>query len=139
MGGNERERRMKKVMKLAVVFVIIVLIGITGFKSWSAKLVKEAAGLEDVAVDISKVADGIYEGHSELGPVIVDVKVTMQKSKTTEVEIINHQNGLGQAANAITKEMVEKNTYDVDAISGATVSSEIIMNAVNDALQKGLR
>ena len=83
--------------------------------------------------------DGIYEGHSELGPVIVDVIVTVEKGKITGVEIVNHQNGLGQSANVIVDEMLDKNTYDVDAVSGATVSSEIIMNAVNDALQKGLR
>ena len=50
-----------------------------------------------------------------------------------------HQNGLGQSANAIVNEMLDKNTYEVDAISGATVSSEVIINAVNDALLKGLR
>ena len=83
--------------------------------------------------------DGIYEGHSELGPVIVDVIVTVEKGKITGVEIVNHQNGLGQSANVIVDEMLDKNTYDVDVVSGATVSSEIIMNAVNDALQKGLR
>lgn len=126
-------------MKLGIVFVIIVLIGIIGFKSWSAKIVKEAIELEDVTVDIAKVADGIYEGHSELGPVIVDVKVTVEKGKMIEVEIINHQNGFGQSANAIVENMVDKNTYDVDAISGATVSSEVIINAVNNALQKGLQ
>ena len=46
---------------------------------------------------------------------------------------------MGQSANVIVDEMVDKNTYDVDAVSGATVSSEIIMNAVNNALQKGLK
>lgn len=100
---------------------------------------KEAIELDDVTVDIAKVADGIYEGHSELGPVIVDVKVTVEKGKMIEVEIMNHQNGLGQSANAIVENMVDKNTYDVDAISGATVSSEVIINAVNNALQKGLQ
>ncbi len=130
---------MKKMMKLGIVLVIIVLIGIIGFKSWSAKIVKEAIALEDVTVDIAKVADGIYEGHSELGTVIVDVKVTVEKGKMIEVEIINHQNGFGQSANAIVENMVDKNTYDVDAISSATVSSEIIINAVSNALQKGLQ
>ena len=130
---------MKKVIRIAVIFICIVFIGVVGFKTWSAKLVKEAMELEDVAIDLSKVEDGTYEGHSELGPVIVDVKVTVKKGKITEIEIVNHQNGLGQPANVIVDEMVDKNTYDVDAVSGATVSSEIIMNAVNNALQKGLK
>ena len=130
---------MKKVIRIAVIFLCIVFIGVVGFKTWSAKLVKEARELEDVFIDLSKVEDGTYEGHSELGPVIVDVKVTVKKGKIMEIEIVNHQNGLGQPANVIVDEMVDKNTYDVDAVSGATVSSEIIMNAVNNALQKGVK
>ena len=130
---------MKKVIRIAVMFLCIVFIGVVGFKTWSAKLVKEARELEDVFIDLSKVEDGTYEGHSELGPVIVDVKVTVKKGKIEEIEIVNHQNGLGQSANVIVDEMVDKNTYDVDAVSGATVSSEIIMNAVNNALQKGVK
>ena len=130
---------MKKVIRVVAVFLGIVLIGVIGFKIWSTGLVKEAMKLEDVSIDVSKVEDGIYDGHSELGPVIVDVKVTVKKGEIIEVEIINHQNGLGQSANAIVNEMLDKNTYEVDAISGATVSSEVIINAVNDALLKGLR
>lgn len=130
---------MKKVIKIVTVLLSIVLIGVIGFKVWSTKIVKEAKELEDVSIDVSKLEDGTYEGHSELGPVIVDVKVTVEKGKITEIEIVNHQNGLGQSANVIVDEMVDKNTYDVDAVSGATVSSEVIINAVNDALQKGLK
>ena len=130
---------MKKLIKVVVVILIIVLIGVIGFKLWSAKLVNEAMALKDVSIDMSGIEDGIYEGHSELGPVVVDVKVIVENSKIIEVEILQHQNGLGQAANAIVKDIVNQNTYAVDAVSGATVSSEIIMNAVNDALQKGLK
>jgi len=129
---------MKKVMKSFAVIIIIILIAVIGYKSWSAGIVKKAAALEDKSIDISQVADGSYEGHSELGPVIVDVKVTVQDGSIINVEIVNHQNGFGQPANTIVKNMVDKNTYDVDAVSGATVSSEIIINAVNNALQKGL-
>lgn len=128
---------MKKIIKVFAIFLSIIFIGIIGFNVWSTNIVKDATELEDVFVEMSEVKDGIYEGHSELGPVIVDVKVTVEKSIMTKVEIVNHQNGLGQSANCIVEDMVDKNTYDVDAVSGATVSSEVIMNAVNDALQKG--
>lgn len=130
---------MKKLIKVVVVPFIIVLIGAIGFKLWSAKLVNEAMALKDVSIDMSNVKDGVYEGHSELGPVVVDVRVTVKSSEIIDIEILKHQNGLGQAANAIVRDIVNQNTYGVDAVSGATVSSEIIMNAVNDALQKGLK
>ena len=80
---------MKKVIRIAVIFLCIVFIGVVGFKTWSAKLVKEARELEDIFIDLSKVEDGTYEGHSELGPVIVDVKVTVKKGKIEEIEIID--------------------------------------------------
>lgn len=130
---------MKKTVKVTLVLLCIAFIGVIGFEIWSAKLVKEARELVDVSLDMSNVEDGIYEGYSELGPVIVDVKVTVECSKIMDIEIVEHQNGFGQAANAIVKDMVDKNTYEVDAVSGATVSSEVIMNAVNNALQKGLK
>ena len=130
---------MKKLIKVVVVPLIIVLIGVIGFKLWSAKLVNEAMAIKDVSIDMSKVEDGVYEGHSELGPVIVDVRVTVKSSEIIDIVILQHQNGLGQAANTIVKDIVNQNTYVVDAVSGATVSSEIIMNAVNDALQKGVK
>ena len=72
---------MKKVIRITVIFLCIVFIGVIGFKTWSAKLVKEAMELEDVSIDLSNVKDGIYEGHSELGLVIVDVIVTVECSK----------------------------------------------------------
>lgn len=130
---------MKKGVKIIAVLLILALIGSIGFRVWSATIVKSAMALEDTPLDVSNVEDGIYEGHSELGPVIVDVKVTVESGKITEADILKHENGLGESANTIVDKMVEQNTYDVDIVSGATVSSEVIMNAVNDALQKGLQ
>lgn len=74
-----------------------------------------------------------------MGPVVVDVRVTMKSGRIEDIDIIRHQNGLGESANAIIDDMLKQNTYDVDAVSGATVSSEIIMNPVNNALQKGMQ
>ena len=98
---------MKKVIKLAAiimsVIIIIVIVGVIGINSWSSKIIKEAYELEDIYIDITQIADGTYDGHSEMGPVIVDVKVTVQDGAIINVEIIKHQNGLGQAANVIVK------------------------------------
>ena len=129
----------RTMIRFLYAFAVIVLIGVIAFKGWSSKMVKEASQIEDVIIDVSQVEDGVYDGYSEMGPVVVDVRVTMKSGRIEDIEIIRHQNGLGQSANAIIDDMVKKNTYDVDAVSGATVSSEIIMNAVNNALQKGIR
>ena len=42
------------------------------------------------------------------------------------------------SAFAIVSDMIKDNTVEVDAVSGATMSSEVIKDAVRDALRSGL-
>lgn len=50
------------------------------------------------------------------------------------IDILKHDNGKGKKAEQIRANMIDSNTYDVDAISGATTSSEVIKSAVSNAL-----
>ena len=55
-----------------------------------------------------------------------------------DIEILKHECGKGRRANEIVNDMIEKNDIEVDAVSGATMSSEVIKAAVRDALRSGL-
>ena len=88
-------------------------------------------------VDVSQVKDGVYEGHSETDMVKVDVKVTVSNGDISEIEILRHECGKGKIANAIVDDIVDKEDVEVDAVSGATFSSEVIKDAVRNALRKG--
>ncbi|MCR4865338.1 MAG: FMN-binding protein, partial [Lachnospiraceae bacterium] len=48
-----------------------------------------------------------------------------------------HECGKGKIANVIVEDMIEKDDVEVDAVSGATFSSEVIKDAVRNALRKG--
>jgi uncharacterized protein with FMN-binding domain len=85
--------------------------------------------------DLSKVADGAYRGNSRVGPVRVTVEVAMKDKAITGITIIRHFNGLGKKAEAIVPRIVEKQSLEVDVISGATASSKAILQAVERALQ----
>lgn len=121
--------------KFTLVVAGLILSGFVGFQVFSASIRKSLASLENVAINMNTVADGVYSGHSELGPVSVDVEVHVTDHKLAKVDLVRHACGLGRPAEAITEKMVKQNTFDVDAISGATVSSEVIKNAVNNALR----
>lgn len=125
---------------LIVVIVCAILIGGAGIAvgNMLRAIKEEEKNLVNVPIELSQVQDGEYEGHSETTLVKVDVKVTVQSGKIVNVEIVKHQCGKGEPANAIVDDMVKENTYEVDVVSGATMSSKVIMNAVNNALQKGL-
>ena len=121
--------------KIFYVILGIVLLGTSGCLSLTASMKKNLAKIENEDIDMETVEDGIFEGHSELDPVKVDVKVLVKNHKLIKVELLRHECGLGHPADVIVDKMVEQNTWDVDAVSGATISSEIIKNAVNKALR----
>ena len=121
--------------KIFYVILGIVLLGTSGCLSLTASMKKRLAKIENEDIDMETVEDGIFEGHSELAPVKVDVKVLVENHKLIKVELLRHECGLGHPADVIVDKMVEQNTWDIDAVSGATVSSEIIKNAVNKALR----
>ncbi len=69
----------------------------------------------------------------------ITVKVTLDGTTLKDVKVVSHKETAGiadPAINDIPKEMVNAQSVDVDSISGATITSEAIKNAVKDALSK---
>ncbi len=65
------------------------------------------------------------------------VIVTMNNTRISKIEVVYHNETRGVSSNAIgliTKSIVKNQSTDVDTISGATVTSKGIINAVKDAL-----
>ncbi|MCP4676206.1 MAG: FMN-binding protein [Deltaproteobacteria bacterium] len=87
-----------------------------------------------------KLLDGVYEGRAMSFPNSAHVRVTIKESYITVVELVRHI-GSSQgkpAVDAIPGRIVTKQSTDVDAVSGATNSSRVIMNATEDAISKAL-
>ena len=80
---------------------------------------------------------GIYEGQAKTGPVKVVAKVTIQKRRITDIELLEHRNWKGSAAEkVISDRIIAEQSTKVDAVSGATFSSRAIMNAVDAAVRQ---
>lgn len=130
---------MKKAGKILlgiVIFIGILVIGISIFMK--NEISQTSKRLDEVAiVNLADVADGIYEGIEETTLVKVTVKVEVKDHKLTDIQLIRHDNGKGQSAEAMIPEMLRENTSEVDEVSGATMSSKTIRAAVRKALAKG--
>ena len=94
--------------------------------------------LEFSDVSAEQVPDGIYEGKSSIGPVVVRVQVKVSEGKIDAIELKQQKNGMGKDAEALLRIMEKTETWDVDCVTGATISSHAIRQAVNRALQSGL-
>ncbi|MDO4467464.1 MAG: FMN-binding protein [Bacillota bacterium] len=91
------------------------------------QLVKTYQRLDAVNIaDVSNVEDGTYEGIQETPLVKVTVEVSVKDHQITDIRLLRHENGNGAPAEAMIPVMIQKNTSEVDEVSGATMSSKTI-------------
>lgn len=127
---------MKKALKVILILVAtLAIVFFGGFLIIRNQALKAQESLTFETVDMSQAADGDFTGEADLKVVQVKVSVTVKNHAIEKIELLEHKNGMGQKAEAITERMVGANSYEVDAVSGATLSSEAIKSAVSKALK----
>lgn len=102
-----------------------------------AKASLEAVKLVD-ALDIKRVPNGVYQDSSigYSGPVAIEVKV--ENGKITDVRVTQHTEKQYYSSITDTRRQIllKQGAKGVDATSGATITSEAILNATLKALSK---
>jgi uncharacterized protein with FMN-binding domain len=96
------------------------------------------AAIQAQMPDLSTKTDGTYRGAYALSktPVKVTLDVDIENAKITGIEIVKHRcSPIGKKAEKITDTILEKQSLDVDAVTGATGSSKAIIKAVEAALK----
>lgn len=86
-----------------------------------------------------KFKPGTYTGESEGAQGVIKVSVTVDADKILEVKILENDETKGIADAALEKvpaSIVEGQTLAVDAVTGATYTSDAILAAVEDALKQ---
>ncbi len=112
---------MKRIASLMLVLMLVL--GITGCgqaQTQEAKL------------------DGTYEGTGvgKGGNIVVDLTIKNNKISDIAIKEEHETEGLSDAMNIITNDMIETNSLDVDSVSGATLTSAGFKTAVKDAFSK---
>ncbi len=131
---------MKKLFKILLIIVLIFLAVILGgVLIVSSRMISQVNSFDRSPIDVGQVADGVYTGRSETDLVKVEVSVTVSGGVISDIEILKHECGKGHPADSIVNDMITNNAPDVDAVSGATMSSEVIKDAVRNALRSGIR
>ena len=104
------------------------------YEEASASVLIRVSGSGEEAQGISGTFTGKGQGYG--GPVICEV--TIENSRILEIEAEGEQEGKKYwfKAKKIIPKMVQNQTWDVDAVSGATMSSNGIREAVRQALQE---
>ncbi|SET21199.1 FMN-binding protein [Anaerobranca gottschalkii] len=87
-----------------------------------------------------KYKDGVYNGIAQGYGGEIEVQVTINGGKITDIQIVREQEtpGISDTAKVQTIErIIQKGSTDIDLVSGATATSKGIRDAVENALQQG--
>lgn len=126
----------KTLVILLCIFIFIsgmIIVGSVMFKNINNNL-EELSQTTIPEIDLSQMEDGVYFGSYSVFPVEVEVKVTISNHMMESIVILKHVNGQGSAAENILVDVIDDQTLQVDAVSGATYSSKVILLAIYDAL-----
>lgn len=127
---------MKNVFKIvAWVFLGVMIIGF-GFMMFLNKDLESTSNLEVNPIDLSKFADGNYEGHYDHGRFSNTVVVTIKDQKIVDIKFTETvEFDWPEVRIALINAIIEKQNIDIDTISEATATSKAYLKSIEKALQ----
>lgn len=125
---------MKKIIRFSLIFIVIIVIGLFSIYMWIENSLNQLAQVQVPSINLNATQDGEYIGSYKVFPIDVKLSVSVQANKIMDITLLKHISGQGQGAEVILDDVIEKNSIEVDVISGATYSSKVILYAISNAI-----
>ncbi len=93
--------------------------------------------LEIDSVDLNGVSDGTYLGVCQNKILFAVVKVAVKNHQIDKIEILEHKASYWEQAEQIAATVCAEQSLEVAAISGATLTSDTVLKAIENALEDG--
>lgn len=92
-------------------------------------------------IDITKIPDGEYEGKSIKFPGPMIVHTIIKDGKICDIKIVRHfaLKKYTDMMQPLITNIIAKQDVNVDAVTGATISSVALKRAVHDSLKKAIK
>lgn len=126
---------MKKFLKWAGV-LLLLLIGVMMIYAFLGK--EQTTHLEIQNIDLTEISDGTYTGSYDCYRWSNKVKVTVMEHRITSIQALKIQDGRESLVKTLTQKILDQQSVDVDAVSGATASSNGYLKAVEIALKNAV-
>lgn len=117
-------------LAIVAVFGIKYLLDVQAYR-------KQVSEMSFQHVDAAGLPDGIYEGDCDVDYIYARVRVEVKDETFGKIELLEHHHDRGAAAEGIEQRILAEQKVDVDTVSGATNSSQVIKKAVDNALAAG--
>jgi len=126
---------MKKTILVVILVCIALLAGsIGGFLVVASK---ELSKMDVTDLDFSQLSDGSYRGEHRYMGFTCTVEVTVNDHRISRITVSEgRRDKYVDKAKMVTQRVIDAQSLNVDAVTGATFSSKAILKAVENALKK---
>lgn len=111
----------KKIIGM-ISLILIIAVCLVGYAFYDTK--KQSDELELIIPQMENLKDGSYLGECKTGLVYVRLQVEVKQDTIKRIRLLQHDNGMGKAAERILTDIQSNNTPAVDDISSATISHQ---------------
>lgn len=129
--------KLSKKRIISCIVVIFLLVGLLCLVLYLKSVSDYKQAVNDIVfeeIDITKIPDGTYVGECNVNFIYAKVEVTVQNGEIKNIDILEHKNERGEAAETVIDKIADEQKIDVDAVSGARNSSTVLKKAVENAL-----
>lgn len=117
-----------------VLLVVLLALGVMVLSTEGQR--EEDRTLEIADVDFSRIPDGDYHG-SYKGWNQFEVNLTVSDGKVTGIEVADGSRDPSTAVtDAVFERVITEQTLQLDAVSGATITTNALLKAVEQALEE---
>ncbi|MHB8062665.1 MAG: FMN-binding protein [Ruminiclostridium sp.] len=136
----KKKGKIRILITTMVILIIVVAAGLGGALFFTSGERQEARNLPISAINFNNLNDGTYIGEYEGGKYKLranKVQVTVSSAKVTDIKILEHkENQSPEFTDKLYNRVIEAQSLQVDAISGATLTSKAYLKSVENALIK---
>jgi len=120
---------------LLTYFLTAMITGISIFAAMALYL--RPAALDFFNVDLNTVSDGEYIGICQNKILFAVVKVEIKDHRIANIDILEHKKSYMGQARLFADKVISAQSLEADAVSGATLTSDTVRKAIENALKQG--
>lgn len=123
----------------ALLILIFLILHIVTYFFDLGKYQQNIKSIKISGMEAAGIEDGTYIGDCNAGYIYAKTEVTVKDQRIIKIRLLEHRNERGQRAESVLDRICEEQSTKVDTVTGATNSSKVILKAVENALQKGVK
>jgi len=121
-------------------FVMMVVLTVMSAGCADSEELARVRAMQISDVDLTGAADGSYPGEFTYGKFKYVVMTTIDRQRITGIDVLANRNEWhARKAEQVIPRIIEAQTPNVDAVTGATTTSKALMKAVEQSLHRATK